>query len=181
MKLLCNPSPLVILLLKNVSREPLQLLRRGSFSATGTLNHLPFPGDSRETGMMITNNFQYRIRCAAVQLIRAKTDHSMFRKDSIDFSFISHERRPVLFFHPRHITRKAKSFVAGVQRPLFFFHPLPEYSVGIKVSATQVPVTVIPNLNLSQLEIPVQIRRCLRQTDLGCFRTPRIRRYPKAE
>src|SRR4030095_7950723 len=105
----------------------------------------------------------------------------MLRKDSIDFGFINHEVRPVLFLHPRCIASKAKQFVTGVQRPLFLFHPLPEYTVSIEVSAAQVPVTVIPNLNLSQIEIPVYIRRCLSQSDLGSSRTRRIRRYPKAE
>src|SRR5262249_39516073 len=101
MRRVWDPPPLVILLLKNVSGKPLQLLRHGSLSEIGTLNPLPFTSDSRESDMMITNDFQYRIRRAVVHLIRAKADHSMLRKHSIHFGFISHEVRPVLFFHPR--------------------------------------------------------------------------------
>ncbi len=113
---------------------------------------------------MIANNFHHRIGRAAVQGIRAKADHAMLRKDSIDFGFISHEVRPVSFLQPRHVPGNPKSFVTGVQSPLFLFHPLSEYAVRIEVSAAQVPVVAIPDLNLSHIEIPVQIRRRLSQS-----------------
>src|SRR5690348_5509889 len=105
---------------------------------------------------MIANNFQHRVRCTAIQGIRAEADHTMLRKDSTGLGFISHEFQPVSFSQPRHIPTGPKSLVTGIQGPLFFFQPLSEYPVSIEVSAAQVPVTVIPNLNLSGIEIPIQ-------------------------
>src|SRR5437870_13505376 len=130
---------------------------------------------------MIANNIQHRIGWGAVQGIRAKAAHAMLRKDSIDFGFISHEVRPVSFLQPRHIPGSPKSFVTGVQRPPFLFHPLSEYPVSIEVSTAQVPVAAIPDLNQSHIEIPVQIRGCLSQSDLGSFDPRWVGRHPKTE
>src|SRR5437867_13353002 len=130
---------------------------------------------------MIADHFQHRVSLTALQGIRAKADHAMLREDSIDFGFIHHEVWPGSIIQPGRIPTKTKSLITGVHRPLFLVHPLSEYTVRIEVSAAQVPVTVIPNLHLSRMEIPLHIRRCLSQSDLGFSCAQGIRRHPKTE
>src|SRR5262245_38076619 len=108
---------------------------------------------------MIANHFEHSIGGAAVQGIGAKTDHAMLPKHSIDFGFISHKVRPGFFLQPRHISGDPKPLVTKIQSPLFPFDPLSEYSVRIKVSAPQVPVVAIPDLNLPYIQMTAQIRR----------------------
>src|SRR5262245_7647386 len=130
---------------------------------------------------MMANNFQHHVRCAAIQRIRAKTNHPVLWKGSMDFGLIPYEVRPIPFIHPGRIPTSPKSLVTGVERSLFLFRPLSEYPIRIEVSAAQVPVAVIPNLHLPRIEIPIYVRRCLSQSDLESFYARWIRRHPKAE
>src|SRR5262245_12732080 len=105
----------------------------------------------------------------------------MLRKYTVDFGFISHEGRPVTFLQPRHIPSSPNSLVTGAQCPSFPIRPLPEYPVGIEVSAPEVPVTAIVNLDLASIDILIQIRRDLSQSDFRSFDTRRIRGHPNTE